>query len=248
MTHPTKDLYSLFDLIYDFYNANLFDGTLPNCMFVIVRKNGTFGYYIPKKWINKESEKTDEIAINPLMFGKFPLMEILQTIVHEMTHLWQENLGTPPRRGYHDKEWGNKMESIGLMPSSTGQIGGNKTGQQMMDYPIIDGLFEIKTKELINTDVFSKLWLDVSTPYIGGINDIFDTIMIENNNETFSIINSLSSAAHHSESPTEIKNIKPIKNLSDKSKVKYTCKNCNFNVWGKLGLIIICGSCNSNYE
>ena len=246
MTHPTKDLYTLFDMIYEYYNINLFNNELPNCMFVIVRKSGSFGYYIPKKWINKNSEKTDEIAINPLMFGQFPVTEILQTIVHEMTHLWQENLGTPPTRFYHDKEWGAKMESIGLMPSSTGKVGGNKTGQQMMDYPIIGGLFDIKTKILINQDIFSKLWLDVSTPYVEGVNEIFDSIRIETNNETFNIVENTNSNF------PEIKgngiNFTPtIKIIKDKSKVKYSCPNCNYNVWGKQGLNIICGDCDANY-
>lgn len=50
-----------------------------------------------------------------------------------MTHLWQYHFGKPGRRGYHNKEWANKMESIGLMPSSTGQPGGDKTGDKMAE-------------------------------------------------------------------------------------------------------------------
>lgn len=66
---------------------------------------------------------------------------ICQTLVHEMCHLWQSEFGNPSRTGYHNKEWALKMESIGLMPSSTGIKGGRKVGQKMSDYPISNGLF-----------------------------------------------------------------------------------------------------------
>ena len=36
------------------------------------------------------------------------------------------------------------MESIGLMPSSTGEPGGKKTGQKMGDYPIKNGAFYLQ--------------------------------------------------------------------------------------------------------
>jgi hypothetical protein len=31
----------------------------------------------------------------------------------------------------------------------------------------------------------------------------------------------------------------------DLSKVKHTCPDCDANAWGKLGISLICGSCNS---
>jgi len=34
------------------------------------------------------------------------------------------------------------MESLGLVPSSTGAPGGKKTGQKMNDYPLKNGIFE----------------------------------------------------------------------------------------------------------
>jgi hypothetical protein len=65
----------------------------------------------------------------------------MQTLVHEMTHVWQHVFGKPSARGYHNKEWAAKMKSIGLMPSSTGMVGGKETGQRMRDYPIPNGRF-----------------------------------------------------------------------------------------------------------
>lgn len=40
-----------------------------------------------------------------------------------------------------NEEWADKMEGIGLMPSSTGKPGGSRTGEKMADYAIEGGLF-----------------------------------------------------------------------------------------------------------
>ena len=42
------------------------------------------------------------------------MRDILGTLVHEMCHQWQHELGNPSRSGYHNKEWGNKMKEVGL--------------------------------------------------------------------------------------------------------------------------------------
>ena len=40
-----------------------------------------------------------------------------------MTHLEQAHFGKPSRNGYHNKEWADLMERVGLMPSDTGAPG-----------------------------------------------------------------------------------------------------------------------------
>jgi SprT-like family protein len=82
-----------------------------------------------------------ELALNPDGFIRHTDEQICQTLVHEMTHVWQQHCGSPPARGYHDKEWSAKMKAIGLMPSSTGMVGGKETGAHMSDYIIPDGIF-----------------------------------------------------------------------------------------------------------
>jgi len=47
-----------------------------------------------------------------------PLWETLETLMHEYAHLWQQNLGEHPvNRNYHNQEFVNKCESLGLHPS-----------------------------------------------------------------------------------------------------------------------------------
>ncbi|MCL2139787.1 MAG: SprT-like domain-containing protein [Treponema sp.] len=136
----TKIQYEIFDSFFKYYNEKLFDGKLKDCMIITNRQKRTTGHFRPQTWKNKKS-KTEpdihEISINP----DFLDHEWQQTLVHEMVHLWQQDYGKPSRKGYHNSEWAQKMETIGLMPSSTGKPDGKKTGQKIADYPISNGLF-----------------------------------------------------------------------------------------------------------
>lgn len=243
---PTLEFYNLFQFIYDYFNEHLFLDALPNCMIVITRKTKTFGYYSNERWINKDNIKTDELAINPIYFSKYPLIEMLQTIAHEMCHLWQYHLGTPSIRSYHNKEWGDKMESIGLMPSNTGQVGGKKRGQQMMEFPIKDGLFLKVCSTLVKNPVFEKIWYDRTTTFK------IETIVsnspnsIENiQNESFPIEDT--EIANFLYSTYTIESPILSRATSDTSKGKYQCPECKTNVWGKQDLSIFCGDCGSQF-
>jgi hypothetical protein len=97
--------------------------------------------------------------MNPTYFAVVPIIETLQTQVHEMTHLWQHHFGKPGRGRYHNEEWARKMESIGLMPSSTGQPGGARTGDCMADYAVEGGRFLAACQELLTAN-FTLSWYD----------------------------------------------------------------------------------------
>lgn len=232
--NPTVEFYSLFQFIYEDLNKNLFNGKLPDCMFVITRKKGTFGYYIPQRWVN-EDFKSDELAINPQYFARYPLIEMLQTIAHEMCHVWQYHLGKPTRTGYHNKEFASKMENIGLMASDTGLPGGKMTGQKMGDYPIKDGIFLKVVNELAYKTEMKNLWVDTySLPYqkLEALQNIFkdiDQILLRPNN-------------------AETIEVKSTPSNQRKAKIKYTCPNCRINLWGKGGLNVLCGKCDCNLE
>ena len=82
-------------------------------------------------------------------FGYRSDKDILSTLVHEMCHCFQQHFGTPPRRGYHSREWAAQMISIGLMPSDTGEPGGKQTGQGMSHYIIEGGPFDRAAEALL---------------------------------------------------------------------------------------------------
>lgn len=151
---PTAQAYGELQQAYNFFNATLFEDHLPHCLITLQRKNPrTLGYYSPNRFsgIADESIKADEIAMNPTRFVGRSVTDVLSTLVHEMVHLQQERFHEAPRKGYHDRQWGDLMKAVGLYPSNTSQPGGRETGQQMSHYIIPEGHFACACEELIDT-------------------------------------------------------------------------------------------------
>jgi hypothetical protein len=144
---PAAEQIAAYLALYEHFNARLFAGELPGVILNFCRKAGCMGFFAPRRWA-KGDAVTHELSINPDILNHPNPTEVCQTLVHEMVHLWQEELGKPSRRGYHNAEWADKMESIGLMPSSTGAPGGARVGQKMADYVIEGGLFALAFAEL----------------------------------------------------------------------------------------------------
>jgi hypothetical protein len=109
------------------------------------------GRFSLKKFQRRDDAETyvHEIALNPDGFVGQSDEEILQTLVHEMTHAWQAEFGDPGRGHYHNRQWAAKMRSIGLMPSATGKPGGAMTGDRMSDYILEGGPFEVACRSFL---------------------------------------------------------------------------------------------------
>lgn len=146
---PTEDQFTTYQKLFDHFNERLFNNKLGGVILNFSRKNNTHGFFAPERWENKVKVRSHEISLNPQTLEREPI-EVLATLVHEMVHLWQQDFGKPSRTTYHNKQWAKKMEEIGLMPSSTGEPGGKKTGQSMTHYIIDGGKFEKAYKELPN--------------------------------------------------------------------------------------------------
>lgn len=142
MCKPTNETYANLEKAYNFFNKDLFNNELPPCLITLVRKKNTRGYFWNDKFQNKETkEHSDEIALNPDLFTGRSEEQILSTLVHEMCHLQQQHFGKPSRNAYHNKQWADYMEIVGLMPSTTGEKGGKRTGQKVTHYIEVGGLF-----------------------------------------------------------------------------------------------------------
>ena len=139
---PTKRAYDGLDAAYEYFNKRLFDARLPTCLITVRPHRGAYGYFSEQRFGSRDgNEIHDEIALNIKTFQQRSPLEILGTLVHEMTHQEQHHFGEPSRNGYHNKEWARLMERVGLMPSDTGAPGGKRTGQRMTHYVIPDGPF-----------------------------------------------------------------------------------------------------------
>lgn len=136
----TLKIYQFLSGLYEFYNDQLFESKLPECVITLNKSGNASGIFFRNNWKSKEGNNLHEIAINPE--SNFYSVEFHQALVHEMCHLWQTEFGTKrSREGYHNKEFMQIMISIGLMPSDTGKPGGKMIGQHLSDFPIKKGKF-----------------------------------------------------------------------------------------------------------
>ncbi len=266
---PLEQYNKLFE-VYQFFNKELFDSALPDAFITLQDKKGCYGFFAHNRFIGKKgSGKLDEIALNPEYFYKGD-KEFLQTLVHEMCHLWQYHFGEPTRAGYHNKEWAFKMESLGLMPSNTGAPGGSKTGQKMADYSIKDGLFEKKIKALIKTGILEWIYKSRAALLTNTIKEITSDEIILNSeasldsftpgaymniNNSFIKIDSVdpdaNSIKYHSiTKPVTMPEGEASFSLHKHNniKIKYTCPECGLNAWGKAGLRLKCVDCDMELE
>lgn len=138
---PTREQFTAYSQMFDYFNRALFDGKLPPTMLNFSRKARTNGFFAPQRW-ERGSKVRHEISINPSTLKHRRPIDVASTLVHEMCHLWQQEHGTPSRSGYHNREWSAQMEAVGLTPSTTGQPGGAKVGQRVTHFITVDGRFE----------------------------------------------------------------------------------------------------------
>lgn len=223
------------DDLYKFYNDALFGGTLADCIVNMSRHKGSYGFFAAGRWKTEtggEKSLAHEISLNPDYLDR-PDIEWHATFVHEMVHLWQEDHGHPSRAAYHNKEWGWKMEELGLIPSATGEPGGKKTGQQMHHYINPTGAFK-QTFDRLTVETLEALRLKYLPAYP-------HPEPAERRRRAVSGAESESGAYEGAEVGEE--------ETSEKytSKKKYRCP-CGYNVWGKPGLKIVCGECGGEFE
>ncbi len=221
---PTEEAYGELQTAYDHFNHALFDGALPSCLITLQRDKRTYGYFASERFVNGVGQKTDEIAMNPAYFAVVQPVEVMQTLVHEMVHLWQFHFGKPGRRGYHNKEWAARMEGLGLMPSDTGQEGGRKVGEKMSDYVLSGGAFDQACAALFTAD-FAITWKDrfpvkaqLEQAVAGTVEGVDPSDLASMGIE-----------------------IRPSESKSTRR--KYSCPTCRINAWGKPSLHLVCGAC-----
>lgn len=218
--NPTAQAYAELQSAFDHFNRELFAGELPPCLITMQREKRTYGYFSHERFVHRhDKSKTDEIAINPSYFAVVPLLEILQTLVHEMVHAWQFHHGKPSRAGYHNREWADKMEAIGLMPSSTGKPGGARTGQKMADYAVDGGMFMVATDALMTHD-FGISWLDRFPP--------------------IALADAAAMGDAEGVGVDLVDVLEPVTG-NRSNRVKFRCPSCGAQAWGKPSLQILCG-------
>jgi predicted SprT family Zn-dependent metalloprotease len=161
----TQEFYSNLQIAYNTFNEKLFQNELPQCLVTLNRRTNAYGYFRPQVF----TENSDplnfiaEISLNPDYLSE-PIKKTLSTLVHEMVHLWCDYMGYVSRKGFHSKEWGNKMLEIGLQPINvkTGEkaISGSKMTNEIIEGDLFDTVCDKLLKEitfdLVNLPVTKK--------------------------------------------------------------------------------------------
>lgn len=147
---PTRQVCHELAVAFDFFNSRLFGNRLRPCLITLQRQRGAAGYFAAQRFETRDGTIiVDEIALNPELFHAHSEANILSTVVHEQVHALQAQYGHPSDGGYHNKEWADWMERIGLIPSDTEMEGGQKTGFHMSHYIQPDGPFARACADLI---------------------------------------------------------------------------------------------------
>lgn len=141
-SEPTAVQFAAYRAQYDYFNRKLFGGSLASVLLNFSRASAkTLGSFAPKRW-GKGNASAHEISLSPSWLALRTPKETASTLVHEMVHAWQEEHGDPGRGRYHNQEWADKMKSLGLQPTSTGEPGGAETGDSMTHMIVKGGAFE----------------------------------------------------------------------------------------------------------
>lgn len=219
---------------YDLFNASLFGGQLRGCVLTFEDRGQHYGYYRESGFIDREgSQRRDEICLNPRHFlANTGDLELLQTLVHEQVHQWQCQFGKPSLRTYHNREWAEKMLSVGLIPSDTGRPGGRMTGQKMADYPDENGRFLGIARDILDSRPLVR-WYKEGVAILRA--QEYAAMPVADVPPLVSCL-----AAAMPATPVGESRAKPV---SAPSKVSYQCPECRLRVWGKPDLPILCGRC-----
>lgn len=132
--------------VFDHYNKHLFNEQLPFCRIELTERHKGF---VTKRFNRLKTQTENGVRIYlKKELAAAPLDIQHSDIVHNMCHYWQYLFGRNINYGvYHNSELSDKMQSIGLMPSSTGKPGGKKKGPNLKHYIIENGLFSSALKE-----------------------------------------------------------------------------------------------------
>ena len=132
--------YELYEFLFRYYNDKLFNNELDLSFISISRKKGFVSFFLPEneggaEEIEKWKSKEPHIAF-----------------VHEMIHVYQEKKETSSPN-YHNKDYAQISENIGLPTISIGKPAGKRTGRKIKQTDTWDGMFFLAYNEVILCDI-----------------------------------------------------------------------------------------------
>jgi hypothetical protein len=165
---PTLRMAHDLQIAYSFFNEELFGGLLPPCLITLRADRQSYGYFKPKQFVSHDGKDySHEIAINPSYIPARPMKDTMSTLVREMVHVWQTTSGRVSRIGYHNREYGMRLKSIGLIPYVPPKNENEKvnpdriSGEHLLHTIEKGGLFDKACDRLLDQELFVFHWLDL---------------------------------------------------------------------------------------
>ena len=146
---PTEETYVGLEKAFNHFNKALFELKLPSVMFTLTRRTGANGYFHAEQFKHRDGDRTHEIALNPNTMDR-DIRAVLGTLVHEMTHLEQQEYGKPSKGGHHNQAWAELMLRVGLTPDN-GK--GGMTGRKVTHMIDEGGPFDVAFQDLMPFDI-----------------------------------------------------------------------------------------------
>ena len=133
--------------IYNSLNTDFFSAELPVPIITVQSKPGTYGHCTTAKVWQRKNGGAYELNIAAEVLN-YPIEETLDTMLHEMVHLYcRENGIKEVSRGgkYHNGRFKAIAEAHGLTCVPCGQYGWNTTpGENLVEYALSKGWNEIR--------------------------------------------------------------------------------------------------------
>ncbi|NEP17874.1 MAG: hypothetical protein F6J97_13380 [Leptolyngbya sp. SIO4C1] len=145
---PTLEQFSSYQFAYDHFNDRLFGGQLEHCHlgFSVRALSGVF--FNARSWKGKGGKMLHDIALNPSFLSN-PFPDVMALLVKGMGYQWQHDFGTPsPSKGYCNRELSDKLKSLGIQLTDTGEPGGRSTGKWLKHCIMPDSPFEQAVKDM----------------------------------------------------------------------------------------------------
>lgn len=224
----TLEVYSKFQKAIDSIEKVFFLGKdrkkFPKFVFAINNKcKSAVAFVSPNALFDKtDGKKVQYLGVNP-RYLNMGTAYVLQTLCHELCHVYEHAYIHIPRGGYHDKQWHELMISCGLEP-----VYQNTSKTSVSDRIIEGGEFEsfVKAFEEENPNFFNVVAFTQSVV----------SRWKESNPE--SEADEEGATADNADKPVKIYN---------RNKIKYICPKCNAKVWGKAGLHVTCSDCGEDF-
>ena len=132
--------------MYSHLNADFFGGELPVPIITVQSKPGTFGHCTTSKVWKRKEDNAYELNIAAEVLD-YPIEETLDTMIHEMVHLYcrEKGIKETSRGGkYHNGRFKEESERRGLECFQTGQYGWNtRPTDKLVEYALEKGWSEM---------------------------------------------------------------------------------------------------------